>query len=117
MVELITPENRHMYHNHLDEMAKIGSAANEVYKVDQSQKQNAHIQNARIQNARIQNARIQNAQALRCSLEMALMLIDEISAGYEEYDATKTYVLEALMASHRLTLEVALDDSPPASKS
>jgi hypothetical protein len=112
MVELITPENRHMYHNHLDEMAKIGSAANEVYKVDQSQKQNA-----RIQNARIQNARIQNAQALRCSLEMALMLIDEISAGYEEYDATKTYVLEALMASHRLTLEVALDDSPPASKS
>jgi hypothetical protein len=107
MVELITPENRHMYHNHLDEMAKIGSAANEVYKVDQSQKQNAHIQNARIQ-----NARIQNAQALRCSLEMALMLIDEISAGYEEYHAAKTYVLEALMASHRLTLEVALDDSP-----
>lgn len=53
-----------------------------------------------------------SVDAVRCNLEMALLLLDDLPDGYEELGLAKALVNDALLASLRLSLEIALQVSP-----
>jgi hypothetical protein len=50
-----------------------------------------------------------SVDAARSSLELALMLLNDLPHGLEELETTKAFVNDALFSSLRLGLEVALN--------
>jgi hypothetical protein len=56
------------------------------------------------------------ASAVKSSLEMTLLLLEDFPNSLEELAEVKTLVNEALMASLRLGLEIKLEDEPLADR-